>query len=253
MRAALLLLSFSTLNAQKPAAYSPKFEMASIRRCDPKSLHGGVSGLPGRVTVPCATLKNLIDWTYGAYANGPHFNVKASLPIEGAPAWLDSDRFTVKAKAPGSPGLLEMFTGPFMQALLADRFKLRFHRETRDVPVYALTVRDGITVLHAHQAGSCDDEWEDPWDRPGGAQHPGPQHDPDCRKLLADGEGFDVYGATMREFAALIPMDRPVIDNTGIAGTFDIHFGSLHDLDLQPANGPQKILVIDHVERPSDN
>src|SRR5580704_1016684 len=113
MRAALLLLSLTNLYAQR-------FEMVSIRRCDPKSLHGGVSGSPGRVTVPCATLKNLIDWTYGAYANGPHFNDKFSLPIEGAPAWLDSERFTIKAKAPGSPSILEMFTGPLMQALLTD-------------------------------------------------------------------------------------------------------------------------------------
>src|ERR1700722_14700606 len=99
------LLGFSALYAQ-----SQKFEVASVRRCDPKSLHGGVSGSPGRVTVPCATVKNLIDWTYGAYANGPHFNAQLTLPIEGAPAWLDSERYTINAKAAGSPGILEMFT-----------------------------------------------------------------------------------------------------------------------------------------------
>ncbi len=159
MRAALWLLSFSALYAQK-------FQMASIRRCDPKSLHGGVSGAPGRVTVPCATLKNLIDWTYGAYANGPHFNDQFSLPIEDAPAWIDSDRFTIKAKTSGSPSILEMFTGSFMQALLTDRFKLRFHRETRQVPVYALTVSHGIPQLLVSEPGSCDDDWEDPWDAP---------------------------------------------------------------------------------------
>jgi uncharacterized protein (TIGR03435 family) len=246
MRAALLLLSLSTLTAQK-------FDVASIRRCDPKSLHGGVSGLPGKVTVPCATLKNLIDWTYGAYANGPHFNDKFSLPIEGAPAWLDSERFTTKAKASGSPSILEMFTGPLMQALLADRFKLKFHRETREVPVYELTVSHGIPQLQASEPGSCDDYWEDPWDAPPRPQQQGSRQRPECRKVLATDKGFDVFGATMKEFAALLSLDRPVIDNTGIAGTFDVHFNTLHDLDLQATKGPQEILVIDHVERPSEN
>jgi uncharacterized protein (TIGR03435 family) len=246
MRAAALLLSLTTLYAQK-------FQMVSIRRCDPKSLHGGVSGSPGRVTVPCATLKNLIDWTYGAYANGSRFNAKSTLPIEGAPAWIDSDRFTINAKAPGSPGILEMFTGPLMRELLADRFKLEFHRETREVPVYALTVGKGIPQLQASEPGSCDDYWEDPWDKPGPLRQQGSTLRPDCRKLLAVGTRLDVYGATMREFAALFRLDRPVIDTTGIAGTFDIHLNSLHDLDLQATTGPQEILVIDHVERPSEN
>ncbi len=57
----------------------------------------------------------------------------------------------------------------------------------------------------------------------------------------------------MREFAASIPMDLPVIDKTGIAGTFDVHFNALHDLDLQAAKGPQEVIVIDRVERPSEN
>ena len=249
MRGALLLLSFSALYAQ-----SQKFETASIRRCDPKSLHGGVSGSPGRVTVPCVTVENLIEWTYGAYANGPHFNVLSTVPIEGAPAWIDAERFTVNAKAPGSPGILEMFTGPLMQALLADRFKLRFHRETREVPVYGLVVGGGIPLLHPFEPGSCDDYWEDPWDKTAPLQQQGSKQRAECRKLLANGEGFDVYGATMKEFAALLPdADRPVIDTTGITETFDIHFGSLHDLDLQATKGPQEILVIDHVERPSEN
>jgi uncharacterized protein (TIGR03435 family) len=254
------------------ALYGQKFEAASIRRCDPKSLHGGVSGSPGRVTVPCATVENLIEWTYGAYANGPHFNAQSSLPIEGAPAWLASDRFTIKAQAPGSPGILAMFTGPLMQALLADRFKLRFHRETREVLVYALTVGDGIPLLHPFEPGSCDD-WEDTWDSPPRQPAQGSQQRRDCRKLQATGQGIDVYGTTMKEFAALIHLDRPVIDTTGITGALNIHldlpsseleaptyaFDAVRTalrkigLDLRATKGPQEVIVIDHVERPNEN
>jgi uncharacterized protein (TIGR03435 family) len=261
------LLSFSALYAQPQ-----KFEAVSIRRCDLKSLHGGVSGSPGRVVVPCATVKNLIEWTYGAYANGSHFNAQSTLPIEGAPAWMDSERYTIHAKAAGSPGILAMFTGPLMQALLTDRFKLKFHRETRDVPVYAIAVGDGIPLLHAFEPGSCDD-WEDPWDSPPRQQAQGSGQRRDCRKLQAADKGIDVYGATMREFAALIHLDRPVIDTTGITGTLNIHLNlssselgaptyafeavrtALRNigLDLQATKGPQEVIVIDHVERPTEH
>ena len=296
MRAAVVLLTISSLYGQ-----SRKFEVVSIRRCDPKSLHGGVSGSPGRVTVPCAAVKNLIDWTYGAYANGPHFDAQLTLPIEGAPAWMDSERYTINAKAAGSPGILEMFTGPLMQALLADRFKLKFHRETREAPVYALGVSTGkgAPKLQPFKEGSCIDS-EDPWGHPltpsVSSPIPGQPRPKNCRQLVHADNGLDVYGTTMKEFCAVFKnaLDRPVIDKTGIAGVFSLHldlystdlgvpgevvanatgtrqndrrilddpadrFDAVRTalrkigLDLQATKGPQDVIVIDHLERPSEN
>jgi uncharacterized protein (TIGR03435 family) len=290
----VLFIVASGVLAQSPPtkpAPTPKFEVVSIRVCDAKDHPTGVSGSPGRVTVPCSTVKNLIDWTYAAYANGPHFNAKFSLPVEGAPPWIDSDRYTINAKAPGTPGILAMFTGPLMQTLLADRFELKLHRETRQVPVYALTVGKGSQKFQPASPGSCDD-WENPLDNPIPTLAPEAKRRPMCRILRSTDAGLEADGTTMKELGALFPLDRPVIDRSGVAGKFDIHVDlsysdlgvpsdvaanatgqrqrnrpTLDDpadrfdavrtalrkigLDLQATKGPQGIIVIDHVQRPS--
>lgn len=289
MRAVLLLLSLAALGVQAQKLQAQQFEVASIRRCDPKSLHAGVSGSPGVVIVPCVTVKNLIDWTYAAYANGPHFNAQLTIPVEGAPAWIDTDRFTINAKAPGKMEILTMFSGPPMRALLEDRFKLKFHRETREVPVYLLMAGEGSLKLEKAQLGDCED-WEDPWDHPVTPPVPFLKRRPLCRTLQAADHGLEVDGATMKELSALFLLDRPVIDKTGLAGPYDIHLDLFFSdlgipgdaapdtapshpplkspadrfdavrtalrkigLDLEAAQGPREVLVIDRLERPGEN
>ena len=162
------------------SATTPKFEVASIRACKAgdvaparggKSGRGGagrVSGSPGRLNVECRTVASLIRDAYLSYPSGepwpqPVGSLTPVAPvsdrlrgqeIKGSPAWVNADRYTIEAKAEG-PQSLEMMRGPMMQAPLEDRFRLKMHREVREIPVYELTVDKGGPRLKTAQAGSC--------------------------------------------------------------------------------------------------
>jgi uncharacterized protein (TIGR03435 family) len=294
--AAIAFVNPSLRSAQATRPAMPKWEVVAIRRCDPGTAPDarGVSGSPGRLHMPCTEVKYLIQWAYSSYANGAHFNAGWSAPIEGAPSWINSDEYMIDAKAEGNPSVLTMFAGPMMQALLEGRFKLKIHRATREVPVYALTVAKGGPKLQPFKEGSCVD-WEDSWDHPRPPQVSGQPRIRSCRVLGPANKGLEFDG-TMREFCARFAnvFDRPVIDKTGIAGMFTIHLDlsfpdlgipgdvvanvtgtpqsgrpALDDpadrfdavrtavrkigLSLEATKGPQEILVIDHIERPSEN
>jgi len=291
------------------SATTPRFEVASIKPCKAvdvapvagvKSGRGGagrVTGSPGRLNAECQTVANLIRDAYLSYPKGetwpqPVGSLTPVAPvsdrlrhqeIKGSPAWVNSDRYTIEAKAEG-PQSLEMMRGPMMQVLLEDRFKLKLHREIRENPVYELTVdKGGPKGLTPTPDGSCVVMGHGPSLEPG---QPLPRF---CGGLLGD----DLYGSTManlcRQFSVLT--DRDVIDKTGITGVFDIHLESFWrnsapadgaggvsnppgppirpdpadvfaaaqtalkkvGLRLEPAKGSGEFLVIDRVEKPSEN
>jgi bla regulator protein blaR1 len=308
MRIAVVILvaagtSGPALHAQPPAVVTPKFEVASIRPCDGAGFAGlkggGTSGpgggsvSPGRVRFACGSLVNFIQRAYVTFANGRSNSPWGPSPqIEGGPAWKNTERYTINAKAEGNASL-EMMSGPMLQALLEERFKLRVRHETREVPAYALTVAKSGLKLPRVEEGSCT-----PFDRsnPPAARVAAPGQKPFCGN-----GGFgkkdnlvvaNIPAIGLDEFANRLGgrLDRPVINKTGVKGLFDFHleFGvdqttpkflaggdldappvSLSDppggpsiftavqqqlgLKLEPAKGPGEFLVIDHVERPSEN
>jgi len=248
-------------------------------------MRGGGESTPGRVSTGCAPLADarglgLIQRAYVRFAGG-HANPLVIVPIEGGPAWIHSEFYEINAKADGHPSQ-EMMEGPMLQALLEDRFKLKVHRETREVPVYLLTAVKA-SKLRPFKEGSCTPNAVTflPQTLAEG-QRP-------CRALVAARRGtVDVEGATILEFSKLLnlALDRPVIDKTGHSARFDFHlefnpdpapprlppggddaaaadpggapsmFTALQEqlgLKLQSAKGPGEFLVIDHVERPSEN
>jgi uncharacterized protein (TIGR03435 family) len=229
---------------------------------------------------------NLLRIAYVEFADGKRRSPDRGVPIEGGPSWIDSDRYDIDAKADGAPGR-EVMSGPMMQALLEDRFKVKMRREIRTVPVYELTVAKGGAKLQAAQEGKCIN-----FD----VNHPPPRPAPGQPRLPLCGSvgGPYTYGTTMAKLCLQlsIEFDQDVIDKTGIAGVFDIPFewslvelysGAPVDggnptvsaaqtdaavsvrladiqtslakvgLTLARAKGPGEFLVIDHVERPSGN
>lgn len=281
----------------QPNASKPKFEVASIKPCAPGG-RGGVSGppSPGRITVNCISVMSLIRQSYIVFGDGRTMNIQPGkiVPMEKSPAWIDSDLYTIEAKTESSsgqaPGQATML-GPMMQALLEDRFKVKIHREVRQVPVYALVAGRAGLKLPVTPKDSCAVQDLDQLPTP-----PAPGKAPllFCGFPLIMNNGFDMRGGTMAQLSSALSsrVDRKVIDNTGITGMFDIRLdwsgGDLPagpsplpptqpgvspppgpdpadvtagfqialqkvGLKLEPAQGPAEFLVIDHVERPSEN
>ena len=273
------------------SAARPRFDVVSIKPCKPSATNAvpvaGGDSSPGRLSIGCGVLADtdhvgLIQRAYNRYAGGQLTSTKV-IPIEGGPDWIHSERFEIDAKAEGQPGVL-MMEGPMMQTVLEDRFKLKIHRETRQGPVYELALGKGSPKLKPLQDGSCIPAVA------GGPLPLLPEGMHRCRNMVSPRGKVDIEGGTLAMFAGLLGMvlDRPVINKTGLASLVEIHlvfspedagmprpvtaeagipaaakasdapdiFRAIQEqlgLRLVPAKGPMDVLVIDHIERPSQN
>src|ERR1700722_13417299 len=123
-----------------------QFEVAPIRLNETCVNGAGLEHhSPGRFGVECVSLRDYIRGAYGSYGLGRNPNVRPPTVL-GGPAWVDTNRYDIVAKAPGETGLDEMY-GPMLRALLEDRFELKIHSEIRELPVYALIAARGGTKL----------------------------------------------------------------------------------------------------------
>ena len=279
---------FAQTNAPRP-----QFEVASLKlntACHDRS-GGEEPPTPGRLHLACITLQNLIQLAYGFLGDGQTFN-RQRLDVLGLPKWADEDRYDLAAKAEGA-ARVEQMGGPMLQALLEDRFQLKLHRESKEVSVYALTAAKNGPKLQPMKEGSCvaiDLNHLPPPPAPG---QPMPRFCGNASWRNAGRNAtLEASGMTMAEFAQLFAMrlDRPVIDKTGIRGQFDFHLefdreemaglrqqGTARDsenpmqatdpggpslfaaiqeqlgLKLVPEKGRVEFLVVDRVEKPTDN
>jgi hypothetical protein len=104
----------------KPA---PKFDVASVKPCDPHAPRGTNAGsvYSGRVAYNCEPLTSYIRQAYAMYPDGKYDLRGLIVKIEGGASWVNTDRYQIDAKAEGAPGIGTV-SGPMMQALLEDRF-----------------------------------------------------------------------------------------------------------------------------------
>jgi uncharacterized protein (TIGR03435 family) len=169
---------------------SQKFEEASVRPCDPDNLPAKVPGTragggansfymtPGRTSALCMTVATLIRTAYGyapvefeldgltdpkapaRFRRPPGWNSVAGLGVEdgrrvrGGPDWVRTERYTIEAVADG-PASAATMSGPMLLALLEQRFKLKAHVETEQVPAFALVVAPGGLKIKPAQLDSC--------------------------------------------------------------------------------------------------
>ena len=240
------MLRAATILALSIATYAQQFEVASIKPTNSasNSFSSGLNTSNGRLTATNVTLKRCI---MGAYGVGPN-------QIFGGPDWLDTDRFDIAAKADQPVGDRIQMT--MLQTLLADRFQLQLHRETKPVQTYVLEVtRNGPRLEQGDGHGS----------------------------KTSNGRGdLVITNATMDRFAEILSrqMDLPVVNRTGIDGVFNLKlkwtpesarpakpedsaaaegpsiFTAIQEqlgLRLHAQKIPLEVLVIDHAEKPSEN
>jgi uncharacterized protein (TIGR03435 family) len=261
--AALLLVLAPPIHAQTTPRLT--FDIVSIHRSTsgpgPTMIISPIDS--DRIIVRNAPPREIIGEAYG---------IRLHDLILGVPAWADSETYDIEAKVapsdlPAFHKLLPMQRSPMLRPLLADRFHLIAHFETRTLPAYALVVAKGgpkFDTLKQIQPGILSNGLKDP----GGADT--------TRSQIA------ATGISMQDLAHLLQMQlgRPAVDRTGISGnyTFTLKFAPVESAAAPPANpdadsapsiftalqeqlglklesirAPVQVLVVDHIDHPSDN
>jgi len=225
----------------------PTFEVASVKsnKNGPGSPMMGRS-LPGRFEATNMPPKILLLQAYGV----------PSYRIQGAPAWLDSERFDIAAKAPDGtqPDQLMLM----IRALLIERFKLVAHRETKESPIYALVLARSDGKLGPKLTKTTDDCEAIMAERRAAARARGPgpvpftPPRPDERSVCTmtmtpvPGAGFVLRmragGQTMESLARTLSgyVNRQVLDRTGMTGLYDyeIEYSPARTLNTAPITAP---------------
>src|SRR6185369_14800552 len=243
------------------ASAKPQFEVATIKPSDPNRPGWGIGINPsGILNTINTTLADLVKFCYDLHPK----------QVVNAPAWFDTDKFNITAK-PDTPGMASLPQMKAMvQQLIVDRFGLKFHNDKREIQAYAITVAKGGEKIKKEENVKL------PLPGFGGV----PQR------------GFNVRNATIEEFGSVLQaqfMDLPVVDQTNFGETrysFVLKFtpdpgmrpfggaappppppspdgdvppdiyGAMEQqlgLRMQKARPNVPVMVIDKVEKPSEN
>jgi uncharacterized protein (TIGR03435 family) len=231
----------------------PAIDVASIKPSDP-----GLTAMNNHVSADRFTrigyaAKTLIENAFGV----------RDYQVLNAPEWTRSERWTLEIRTTVPTNYQQKFQ--LLQPLLADRFQLKYHPETRTMPAYSLVIARGGPKLRPANEES-----------PGGFSYNGNQ---------VAGKKYDIR--MLAPYLAGGVLNMPVADKTGLTGSYDIDlkwtpdpthpdFGDVHNpadlpapdpnrpeiftaikeqlgLELKAEKGPVEVIVIDHIERPSPN
>jgi uncharacterized protein (TIGR03435 family) len=237
---------------------SPAFEAASVKPTDPNRVGSTFNFAPGEVQIGGGTLRLIMEMAYDL----------RTFQILGGPGWLDADRYDISAKNDAVLKDLDKDRRNAemrrrLQTLLAERFQLKIHRETRERPEYTLVVAKGGSKL----------------------REPTPGMDNGISRGCGLMKGTRT---TMSNLATVLSrqVERPVLDRTGLNGRYDFELNYSPDsgcgshqpdgdtpnsdtltdrpsiftaiqeqlgLKLESIKGPVEVIVIDRVEKPGPN
>lgn len=236
---------------------TPVFEVATLKPSDPDR-PGKAFTVRGRQFATLnTTLSDMITFAYGLHPR----------QVTGGPAWVESEKYDLTAKPDGEGQPNDKQWKAMVQKMLADRFKLAFHRDKKELSVYALVLGKTPHKLTRSEG--------DPNGLPG---------------MFFRGLGvLPVRNATMGDFAGVMQtavLDRPVVDQTGLTGRWDFTltwtpddsqfggrggqapppadnvaaapglFTAIQEqlgLKLDATKAPVEVLVLDRVEKPTEN
>ncbi len=260
-----------------PSGPLPSYEVATIKPVDPNAADSMVKLPPGGSLSPLSIRRYIMN-AYGAID---------AAQIVGGPDWLNKDAYQINAKVPDDieAAMQKMQIDDrinqnrmMQQSLLADRFHLKAHFETRVLPVYEIVpAKGGLKITEVPAPPELK-----PGDPPI-QMRPGDPIPPGSVRTTLNDNGLRVLNARaikMQLLARVIGGDagnRPIVDHSGFTGYFDIKdltwapLGNAGDasapdapsligamektlgLKLVPARDPIEVLVIDQIERPSEN
>lgn len=235
----------------------PAFDIADVHvspHVTNPYMRGGVLR-SGRYDIRTASMLDLISTAYSVDA----------AKVQGGPSWLDTDRFDIAAKAPSNtpPETVKVM----LQTLLADRFKLKVHMDTKPMPVFVLSLGKGKPKLKESDGSS-------------GAGCRGQQQNPSPGTIpyivvACHNRTMEQLAQDLRDMAGGY-LNNPVVDQTGLKGSWDVEIKwtgrgqlalagtdgiSIFDavdkqlgLKLEPQKVPIPVIAVDSVnERPTDN
>ena len=243
--------------AQAPSAAPKSFEVASIKPMPPGDNRVRVEMNPGgRFTFTNINVAFLMQQAFDA----------RPFQIVGGPGWMTADRFEIKAKAEGEVSREQI--KPLLQSLLEERFKLKFHKETKEAPIYHLVVGKNGHKMKPGEHG---------------------------QSMMRMGRGqINANGVTMQMLSTNLSniLGRTVLDKTELEGGFNVELNWTPDetqagggpsgppsggqppppppsdgtgptlftavqeqlgLKLESTKGPVPMFVIDHIEKPTEN
>src|ERR1022692_658125 len=260
---AMIPAGFVSAGQNPPAGSAPPapatFELVSIKASDPDNRNCFIKGQPGGQTFGgnCVTLRLLIKYSYKI----------TDAQLAGGPDWLDYERYDFQAKADRPVNRTEL--PPMFQAMVVERFQLKFHRETRTLPALVLTVDKGGSKMKANDKP---DDWTIPITLANGPAPPKPPKFAGVRVAMSyltwwlaqlqnrpvlDQTALPGYWDFTLEFVPDGAIDRPPMVN-GEAVPFDgpSIYAALREqlgLKLESMKGPVEVYVIDHVEKATAN
>jgi uncharacterized protein (TIGR03435 family) len=256
----------------------PSYDVATIKPLDPNTADRVVKLPPGTSLINPLSIRRYTMDAYGA---------KYAAQIIGGPDWLNKESYVIHGKVPDDlEAALQKMTSQggidqnrsMQQSLLADRFHLKAHFETRVLPVYELAPAKGglkITEVPAPPERKSGD--------PPISHRTGDPLSPGTSVSSFNSDGLRVLNARAIKMQLLARIiggdagDRPIVDHTGFTGYFDIKdltwaplgdagadsgpdapslIGALEKtlgIKLVPAKAAIEVLVIDHIEKPSEN
>jgi uncharacterized protein (TIGR03435 family) len=267
------LLALSGFAPGQNPAPDPEFEVASIKPNKSQDFRVMIRPTPGRFVATNVPLVFLITVAY---------RIK-DFQLSGAPSWLTSERYDVEAKAPGKPSFDDML--PMVQKLLVDRLQLKFHHQSKELPLYVLTVAKPGKLHEAE--GECGPRPNVPPPPP----EPGKFPTGFCGGMFMGPGHLAGQKIPLSQFVDALSRltDRTILDQTNLTGKYDVTldwtpeqgqfqappgggaglpplptpdpngpslFTAVQEqlgLKLESQKGPVEMFVIDHIERPSEN
>jgi len=247
---------FALIVATHAWSAQPGFDVASIKPNTTPDFNGTFSFTAGgRFRGENIGVRFLISTAYHV----------RDFQLSGVPGWADSAKYDIEAKGLGNPSEEQLIA--MLRGLLEDRFKLTYHKTTKEGPVYALLPAKGGIKLKESNEGPC------------ASPDPDKQDPVVCNSYFTRRNQIDAKGVTMDSFAVALAtqLDRPVVDKTGFSKRFDAHlefaptevaadaagnstgqsiFTAIQEqsgLKLVPQKGPVEYFVVDNLEKPGEN